>query len=282
MPGRFNTIVYNSLLTVCESAGEWHSCIRVLNEMEAAGVSPDYASLRITLNALASANKLQVRPHTHPGTEHQSPHHLPNPLTAASKGVSRLSNALPISRPAYLTPAPLSTTGDHPAARALLVDHPAPPGQLHVPSRALGLPPVQPQEGPAAAQVRRHPQPRPPQPPPLLTLRVCSRNRERQRLVAPEWIESRVYKSVLVSLGFRADCETALEVLAMVPPAQRDISIVCATVSVLLRREDMRENVRHCDVTDSGGWAYRAQRRPAPPSPPMTAEEAWSDHITTI
>lgn len=35
------------------------ACLRILEEMEAAGVSPDYTSVRITLNALASGYRMQ-------------------------------------------------------------------------------------------------------------------------------------------------------------------------------------------------------------------------------
>jgi hypothetical protein len=59
VPAYSGSVSSTNLSLLFSMCYETAACLRILEEMEGAGVCPDYTSVRITLNALAAGYRMQ-------------------------------------------------------------------------------------------------------------------------------------------------------------------------------------------------------------------------------
>ncbi len=193
-----NVVCYNSVLTVCNAAGQWRACLKLLEEMKEHGIAPDYTSLRVTLNALASAGRNTevmrlFRQHEQEG------------------GV--LSRKL--DNFAFRLIANAFIKADPSAAVGMIRDYLAKFEGGH----ASGSGSPRNRHHHHHHHSNHHPQQSQP-------------NQQQLPL-----IDARLYKTLITALGHKGEWSQALEVLRSLSPPMRDVSTVSATASALLRSE---------------------------------------------
>ena len=201
-----NVVCYNSVLTVCNAAGQWRACLRLLEEMGEHQVEIDYTSLRVTLNALASAGRY-------------------NEVVSLYRRHEELDGVLArkLDTFAFRLIANAFIKVDPVAAVSMIKKHVQRFSGGAVRSGAGDVPV-------GSSQPGRHQYHRSSAGSPARQFR---RGQEQSTAL----VDSRLYKSLITALGHKGEWEQAVQVLQALEPPLRDISTISATASALLRSE---------------------------------------------